>query len=103
MTPARPPPPTPCKRPFHPVDGIQTSTLMSETALGRKVAVSRQKDGRFVCAAEPSGGLNVPAGTVAAEVMTVFGSPASVGLVARSEQVSAIACVSGSDAQAKHA
>src|SRR5215216_7622818 len=76
MTPAHPPLPTACSLPFHPTAGSHTSILISESADGRSVTVTRQNSGSFAnaCAAArdgevPPGGMNAPAATIRAEVM----------------------------------
>jgi hypothetical protein len=43
--PAKPPLPTTSSRPFQPVNGSQTSILMSERGDGFKVAATRQNPG----------------------------------------------------------
>src|SRR6266571_5360945 len=80
MAPPMPPVPLPWKLPFQPVTGIHTSILMSESLVGFRVAVTRQKAGRFLNGAPtsprpppPAGGVNAPAPTVAADVIVVFG------------------------------
>src|SRR5580704_16727685 len=79
MAPTQPPLPTPWNLPFHPSDGSQTSILMSESLLGRKVAATRQKAGRLLGETgdgmnPPPGIVNAPAATVCASVMVVSGS-----------------------------
>src|SRR5580692_8198032 len=81
MTPAHPPLPTAWNFPFHPAAGSQTSTLMSESSLGFKVAAMRQKAGRSLKSTAGAGvppnvlpgGVNSPAATDWASVMVVFG------------------------------
>src|ERR1700677_3137083 len=92
MAPTHPPLPTPWNFPFHPSDGSQTSILMSESLLGRKVAATRQKAGRLLGETgdgmnPPPGMLNAPAATVCASVMVVSGSARD----ARLSQVAAVA------------
>jgi hypothetical protein len=58
---------------------------MSESLLGLNVAATRQNAGRFAndgfcCAAVEPGGVNVPAATVWANVIVVFGSERPVRL-----------------------
>src|SRR5580765_320698 len=83
IVPAHPPLPTAWNLPFHPVNGSQTSTLMSESLDGRIVAATRQNAGtpRNTCPAGPDGlapaepgGVNAPASTTLASVMVVCGS-----------------------------
>src|SRR6202044_3079711 len=73
MLPAKPPLPVPLKRLFQPDWGIQISTRMSESRLGFKVAVTRQKDGRSGNGF-PVVGTNLPAATNSALVMVVCGN-----------------------------
>src|SRR5262245_17360476 len=68
MTPWKPPPPVPRKRPFQIVLGSQTSILMAESLIGVSVAVTRQNGGSPVSGAPP-GGTNVPVSLSAADVM----------------------------------
>src|SRR5882672_3016252 len=82
-----PPVPFPWKLPFQPVTGIHTSILMSESPVGFRVAVTRQKAGRFLNGARgsprpppPGGGVNAPAATVAADVIVVFGKDSEARL-----------------------
>ncbi len=58
MEPAHTPLPMPTSLPFQPLAGSQTSTLMSESGLGFRVASIRQKAGRLLKpeAATPGGG-----------------------------------------------
>ena len=73
--------PTAWNLPFHPVSGIQTSNLMSESGVGLIVAATRQKAGSrsYAAGGGPGSvngfsGMNAPAATDAASVMVVFGS-----------------------------
>src|ERR1700722_3533128 len=87
MEPAHPPFPTASYFRFQLAVGIQISTLMSESAVGFRVAATRQNGGSTLAAAaralaggspapgrKPSGGVNSPAGTDCASVMTVSGN-----------------------------
>src|SRR5205809_6203195 len=77
MVPPQPPLPTARNFPFHDCDGIQISTLMSESDEGVSVAATRQKVGRWLnCGAVGPlpGRMNPPAGTISANVIDVFGS-----------------------------
>src|SRR5579859_6572778 len=79
MDPVHPPLPTPWNLPFQPSMGSQTSILMSESLLRRKVAAMRQKAGRLAGETEagmnpPAGMLNAPAATVWAMVIVVSGN-----------------------------
>src|SRR5687768_16442404 len=58
MVPFHPPFPTARSFPFQPVVGSQTSILMSESAEGRNVAVTRQYSGRSFAAPPPAGTTN---------------------------------------------
>src|SRR5262249_13764176 len=78
MVPANPPLPTPWKRPFHPLNGIHTSILISESLVGVRVAATRQNGGRFVKGCEAPGGRNDPAVTGAAIVIRACGTFNSV-------------------------
>ena len=80
MVPFHPPFPTASSLPFQPVVGSQTSTLMSESAEGRNVAVTRQYSGRSF--ATPP-----PAGTMIAVVIAASGKAS----VARESQEAASA------------
>src|SRR5580765_7551387 len=77
MAPDQPPLPTPMNLPFQPSAGIQTSTLISESEVGRMVAATRQKAGSCrnpaCCPALRLGSVKAPAGTAAAVVMVVDG------------------------------
>src|SRR5204862_6128901 len=83
ILPALPPFPTASNLPFHPHAGIQTSTLMSESAVGFTVAASRQNAGNtenrdaFCAALPPPGALKPPAGTSSASVTVAFCSVAN--------------------------
>ena len=81
ITPAHAPLPTDWSLPFHPPDGSHTSTLMSESRVGVRVAVTRQKAGRLPSEAGlgtvtggPGGIVNGPGATGPADVMVVFAS-----------------------------
>src|SRR5512138_1787252 len=76
MMPARPPPPTASKRPFHALpSGSQTSNLIA----GVTTPDTRQIAGIFSDCVEPGGPnppgtLSSPAGTASADVIVVSGS-----------------------------
>src|SRR5260370_42232645 len=77
MLPAKPPFPTPWYLPFHPVAGIHTSILMSESAAGLISAVTRQKAGTSLNTAGFGAGLgasNAPSATTRAERIGGAGS-----------------------------
>src|SRR5260370_5913797 len=78
MAPDHPPFPAPRNFPFQRSDGIQTSILMSESAVGLSSAATRQKAGKRLkaacCAGGAEGNVNAPASTDSARVMVVFGS-----------------------------
>src|SRR2546426_12578878 len=81
IEPPMPPVPFPWKLPFQPVAGIHTSILISDSLVGFRVAVTRQKAGRFLNGAAasprpplPAGGVKAPAATVAADVIVVLGN-----------------------------
>src|SRR5260370_16034218 len=77
MLPAKPPFPTPWYLPFHPVAGIHTSILMSESAAGLISAGTRQKAGTSLNTAGFGAGLgssNFPAATHLAEGILGSGS-----------------------------
>src|SRR5438552_3389989 len=83
MTPANPPPPTAWYFPFQFDAGSQTSTLISESLEGLRVAATRQNAGRsrnacgtaFAAVAPMGvGGANAPAPTICAKVIAAFGS-----------------------------
>src|SRR3954465_9925874 len=83
MEPAHTPFPTPTNLPFQFAAGIQTSKRMSESDVGRIVPPTRQKAGNREYAAggapgppapAPAGGVNAPAGTVCATVISVWAS-----------------------------
>ena len=76
--PAHTPLPMPASFPFQLSRGIHTSTLISESGVGVRVACTRQKAGVFLKTAippgppimkPPAGGLNWPASTMDAEVI----------------------------------
>src|SRR4051794_3928423 len=71
MAPAKPPVPTPWNLPFHDApSGIHTSKLMRESGVGVATAATRQKAGTASgLAFGGAGGVNAPAGTLAAEAM----------------------------------
>src|SRR6476620_394197 len=71
MAPAKPPVPTPWNLPFHDApSGIHTSKLMCESGVGVATAATRQKAGTASgLAFGGAGGVNAPAGTLAAEAM----------------------------------
>src|SRR6516162_8348753 len=73
MLPAKPPFPTPWYLPFHPVVGIHTSILMSESGAGLISAMTRQKSGNCLTSGRV-GAAKVPAATTCAEVIVVSGS-----------------------------
>src|SRR6266545_791932 len=61
--------------PFQPVLGIQTSNLISESAVGLITPVTRQNPGSSLKgAAEPAAGANAPGAMDCAEVMVEFAS-----------------------------
>src|SRR5260370_42386755 len=78
MAPDHPPFPIPRNFPFQRSDGIQTSILMSESAVGLSSAATRQKAGMRLkaacCAGGAEGNVNPPASTVSARVIVVFAS-----------------------------
>src|SRR5688500_2916154 len=79
MEPAHPPLPTARSLLFHPATGIHTSILISDCAVGREVAATRQNAGRVVYTLpprppRPPGAVNPPAATVWAVVISVCGS-----------------------------
>src|SRR5262245_53464250 len=77
MAPDQPPLPKPMNLPFQPSAGIHTSTLISESEVGRMVAASRQKAGSSRNAACRAGlrlgSVKAPADTASALVMVVAG------------------------------
>src|SRR6185369_7944053 len=77
MAPDQPPLPTPMNLRFQPSAGIQTSILISESEVGRRVAATRQKAGSPrkapCCAALRLGSVKAPAATASALVMVVAG------------------------------
>src|SRR5579862_4370896 len=80
MVPFHPPLPMAWKALFQPEAGSQSSTLMSESLDGVKVAITRQKAGRLLKSAGlgpkgpgVAGDLNAPAATLCAELMVTFG------------------------------
>src|ERR1700722_4198336 len=105
MFPAHAPLPTDSSFPFHPgpvpdrgapVAGIQTSILISESAVGLSVGATRQKPGRSAtfggrepgnAGMAPGGNMSCPAGTDWAKVTVECGS----GSFARLSQVPAAA------------
>src|SRR4051794_20187914 len=77
MDPAHPPFPTASNLPFHPVCGNQTSTLMSESSDGVRVAATRQNAGSEEYGEfelEPTGSVSAPAVTLWASVSLACGS-----------------------------
>src|ERR1051326_5076966 len=79
MLPLHPPFPTASNFPFQFAAGTQTSTLISESLVGFKVAATRQNAGRSLnCAPPPRppppAGAKAPAATVWAMVTVAFGS-----------------------------
>src|SRR5512143_701502 len=86
MTPAQPPFPTDCSLRFQFEVGSQTSTLISESLEGLRVAATRQNSGRslYALAVLPFpaalGWENCPAGTICAIVMVASGSASEARL-----------------------
>src|SRR5262245_55980068 len=78
MLPAQPPFPTASNLPFQVVDGSQTSTLISESELGVRVAETRQKPGRseicWLFPLAPGTVTGLPAWTDTADVICVLRS-----------------------------
>src|SRR5439155_12670589 len=78
MFPFQPPFPTASNFAFHPDAGSQTSILISESAVGFKVAATRQKAGRSsyrgAAPRPPAGTVNAPAATDCAIVIVVSGN-----------------------------
>jgi hypothetical protein len=72
IVPASPPFPTPSKRPFQSIAGIQTSKWITEASVGFRIPCTAQNAGKFSIA-RPFGGVKVPAGTCLAEEIVVFG------------------------------
>src|SRR5260370_37171609 len=98
MLPAKPPFPTPWYLPFHPVAGIHTSILMSESAAGLISAVTRQKAGTSLNTAGMGAGLsssNFPAPTHSAAGI------AAAGILGRLKR-SAAAAIPGSGTARTH-
>src|SRR5438552_2526143 len=83
MNPAQPPFPLPTNLPFQPEAGIQTSILISESALGFNVTATRQNAGKSLYGGRPSiwaddigtglAGVNAPAATDCAKVIVASG------------------------------
>src|SRR5678810_788262 len=77
MAPDQPPLPTPMNLRFQPSAGIQTSILISESEVGRRVAATRQKAGSprnaACCAGLRLGSVKAPAATASALVIVVAG------------------------------
>src|SRR5919201_6145864 len=80
MMPLHPPLPTASNLPFHPDAGIHTSILMSESADGESVAVTRQNAGSVATAAGGGapgpdvGSVSFPASTASALEIVVLAS-----------------------------
>src|SRR5689334_10820554 len=78
MLPFHPPLPTAWNFPFQPDAGSHTSILMSESAEGASVAVTRQNAGSFAkrgtAGAAGPGGVNAPGATCCAAVIFALGS-----------------------------
>src|SRR5579859_4902457 len=70
MTPWKPPPPVPRKRPFQLVSGSHASIWIWESDVGVSVAVTRQNAGRPVIGVEP-GGVKEPPVMSVADVIVV--------------------------------
>src|SRR5579863_7284939 len=70
MSPWKPPPPVPRKRPFQLVSGSHASIWICESEVGVSVAVTRQNGGKPVIAVEP-GGVNEPPVMSVADVIVV--------------------------------
>src|SRR5579864_1476809 len=90
MMPAQPPLPTAWNFRFQPEAGSHTSTLMSESVEGFKVAVTRQKAGRSFRGFADAGGVKAPGATDEAMVMVVSGNDSDARF---SQVVAAIAHV----------
>src|SRR5580704_4715391 len=95
MLPAHAPLPTDSSFPFQPA-GIQTSILISESAVGFSVAATRHRAGRFPkfgagkpgnVGTAPLGSVSWPAGTASARVTVACGK----AILARLSQVPAAA------------
>src|SRR5215510_7296058 len=76
ICPSQPPFPVPSNFPLQFDAGSQTSKLISESLVGRDVALTRQNAGRVLKSTggpmgTPGGGTNAPAGTNCARVMVV--------------------------------
>src|SRR5215831_1505621 len=110
IAPANPPFPWPRYLPFHAFSGNQTSILISESAEGVRVALTRQKGGKPLMLVGLAGGVNSPEVTGSAAVIFVFGSAscarlshvfgvASAGCapIIRIERTSKVSTGSGSD------
>src|SRR5271157_6191065 len=90
MLPAQTPLPMPTSLPFQFSAGIQTSILISESGVGARVAVTRQKAGAALKTASPPGppirgpppigGVNAPAATRVADVIFPSGSASEATL-----------------------
>src|SRR5690349_3818661 len=83
MTPWKPPPPVPRKRPFHVVSGSQSSILIAESEVGVSVAVMRQKAGSpvIVCGGLAFGTTNAPDVLSVADMIVVCSSWSDCRLV----------------------
>src|SRR5580658_2650276 len=81
MVPFQPPLPIAWKSLFQPETGNQTSTLISESLDGVKVAITRQNAGRLLKGARltgnppggAGGGVKAPAATLCAELIVTLG------------------------------
>src|ERR1700733_13038420 len=89
MDPDQPPLPTPWNLPFQPSTGSQTSILMSESLLGRRVAATRQKAGRLL--GETGDGMNPPGGMANARAATGWATVMVVSGSARDARLSQVA------------
>src|SRR6476469_671347 len=79
ICPSHPPFPVPSNFPFQLDAGSQTSNLISESLVGRDVALTRQNAGRVLKSTggpmgTPGGSTKVPAGTICAWVIVVSGN-----------------------------
>src|SRR5215471_14241693 len=90
IDPANPPFPWPRYLPFQALSGNQTSILISESAEGVRVALTRQKGGIPLMAADLPGGVNSPEVTGCAMVIFALGSASW----ARPSHVSGVAAAS---------
>src|ERR1700722_8326243 len=72
IAPAEPPEPSPRKRLFQELIGIQTSKLMWDCGVGVANATTRQKPGRLL-KTSPSGAVKLPGCTVWALVIVTWG------------------------------